>query len=228
MKKWLIAIGVLTILVLGLFSAKGTVQVSADGEHTHCICGTGNLNVGDHTAHTSVTWTAWTETGRLPNYSDLQVGENYFYLANNVSFGGAWQPGKDSGGSPHTNMDGRKLILCLNGKTVQCTGNDRLLSSLAAYTSGTAYWAAGLDITITDCQTTGTMKLTSAANTLTQGGLFWMTADNGSLMRRQPLRSTTETPASWTLRTRTDSRCTAAPSRAARLSVSPLLKPRTA
>lgn len=43
--------------------------------HSHCLCG-GNTDIGDHTAHTDVTWTAWTATDKLPD----MAGNYYLYM----------------------------------------------------------------------------------------------------------------------------------------------------
>ncbi len=136
-------------LTLGLVSA-----ASADGEthSNHCICGA-STNVGDHTPHTDVTWTEWTETNKLP-----ETAGNY-YLKSDVTLTSRWTVSNN-------------INLCLNGKTITQENNN----------TGAIYVDTGKSLTITDCQTT-VGKITHTAgktgSAITNNGTF--TLWNGSI-----------------------------------------------
>ena len=73
--------------------------------HTHCVCG-GSITAGDHSEHTSATWTAWDGT------SDIEYanGVASVYLSDNAARSNVL-----------TVKDGSTLNLCLNGKTLSCS-----------------------------------------------------------------------------------------------------------
>ena len=77
-------------------------------KHIHCICGGAN-DVGDHTTHSDITWTAWTSTDSLPT-----AAGNY-YLVNNVTL--TYDLATTFEWKVKENIN-----LCLNGKTVSTNG----------------------------------------------------------------------------------------------------------
>ena len=87
-----------------LASANGTDGSDA-AAHTHCVCG-GSITAGDHSEHTSATWTAWDGT------SDIEYanGVSSVYLSDNAARSNVL-----------TVKDGSTLNLCLNGKTLSCS-----------------------------------------------------------------------------------------------------------
>ena len=79
----------------------GLVLVKA---HTHFLCGGGECNgVGGHTCQ-AVTFTAWTDSKKLP-----ETKGNY-YLTDNVTLSNTWTP-----------ADG--TVLCLNGHSIKADNN---------------------------------------------------------------------------------------------------------
>lgn len=91
----------------------------AERTHTHCICGktaaaAGSSSIGDHTAHTDITFTAWTDTlaaaqngtGNTAANSLPSVEGNY-YLTSNVTLSSVW-------------WCTGNITICLNGKDIEC------------------------------------------------------------------------------------------------------------
>ena len=93
----------------------------------------------------------------------------YFYLDNEdtagsgvVSISSTWSPFPNS----VTDSEGKKLVICLNGLTVQKTNEGRFASALNN---------ANFDVTFTDCGTTGQIKLyTGNHSTTNQGAVAWL------------------------------------------------------
>ena len=83
--------------------------IAIQAAHTHCICG-GNVNAGDHTAHSDVTYTAWNGTSGI-SYTNNTA---YVYLTGNATLNG------------DLIVDGRTLYLCLNGKTLSSNGEKKI------------------------------------------------------------------------------------------------------
>ena len=77
--------------------------------HEHCICG-GDTAVGDHTAHTSQTFTAWNGTDAI-SYTNNTA---YVYLSQNVTI------------SSNLVVDGTTLYLCLSGNTFASNGSNKI------------------------------------------------------------------------------------------------------
>lgn len=123
MKKKLLGFaGALLALTATFCLAPGGVAL-ADEAHTHCICG-GEVSVGDHTAHTDVTWTAWNDSASLP-----ATAGNY-YLMQNVTLSGTWEVKAD-------------INLCLNGKNITGAAGANVISVVS-----------DASLAITDCQKT--------------------------------------------------------------------------
>ena len=157
--------------------------VKASELHKHCVCGTDDCEAEGHTCDKNVKWTAWTETGRMPRYDELTVGENYFYLAKDITLTDAWTPGKDKSGTVHEDMGGRNINICLNGHTIKSSAY-RMITSLVYYdttkTPSTKY-ATGLRITFTDCaETPGTVQITKTSGT-DQGMFAWLMGTDSEL-----------------------------------------------
>lgn len=113
-------------------------------EHKHFLCG-GDVytEVGDHT-DTNTTFTAWNETDKLPDTAGS------YYLKDNVTLSSTWEPVSGT-------------VLCLNGKTVQASGDFDVIT-------------IGNDVTftLTDCTNNG--KITHADGTTGRGILINGTA----------------------------------------------------
>ena len=77
-------------------------------DHIHCICGGAN-DVGDHSTHSDITWTAWTSTDSLP------TAAGSYYLVNNVTL--TYDLATTFEWKVKENIN-----LCLNGKTVSTNG----------------------------------------------------------------------------------------------------------
>ncbi len=153
-----------------------TITVTVDSFSATCAVTTSKAHSeADHEG-----WTAWEKTDSLPSYKDLAVGDNYFYLTQDVVLTASWQPGRDTD-KVQTDMGGRKLTLCLNGHTVTASSY-RLMTTLA--TSSSPYLhTANVDLTITDCsETPGKLLLKENNNYGTTSGLmFWLNGTNGKL-----------------------------------------------
>ena len=103
----------------------GKCACGATSPHEHCICG-GDIKDGGHSEHKDVSFTAWTETNKLPEAGN-------YYLTGNVTLT-----------EPATVDDA--LNLCLNGHTITINVSSNTDYALAATTTGF--------LTITDCQET--------------------------------------------------------------------------
>ena len=113
-------------------------------EHKHFLCG-GDVctEVGDHT-DTNTTFTAWNETDKLPDTAGS------YYLKDNVTLSSTWEPVSGT-------------VLCLNGKTVQASGDFDVIT-------------IGNDVTftLTDCTNNG--KITHVSGKRGRG--VYMMKDN--------------------------------------------------
>lgn len=200
MKKALGFVAVLLFAAVLAIALPKAETVRADGTHSHCICGltapndtagTGNKDIAPEANHvcSALTWTEWTLTNALPNYSDCTVdGYNCFYLANDVSVS-QWNPMSNVHGSNGTDLTNRvadmgekKIVICFNGHTVQMSSTSRFITSLAEYKNSKATHAANMDITLTDCQTGGGVKAKKDSNAgNNQGNLIWFAGTAGKL-----------------------------------------------
>ena len=67
---------------------------------------------------TEVEWKPWTSGTALPQYDDLEAGDNYYYLTGNVNLAAEWRPGLKSDSTYADGMGGRVIYLNLNGYEV--------------------------------------------------------------------------------------------------------------
>ena len=113
MKKRLLSVLLLVCMVLTLLP---TAALAGDmhehdalpaAAHTHCFCG-GNVNAGDHTSHSNVTYKAWNGTSSI-SYTNNTA---YVYLTNNITLN-----------SSLSLQLGKTLYLCLNGYTLNLEGS---------------------------------------------------------------------------------------------------------
>ena len=189
MKKSLLFTILAAAFAVLLFVGGSHETVQAEGEHTHCVCGTGTLTAGDHTMHDNTqVWQEWTSTTTLPTYGDCTVeGYNYFYLKNNVTFNSttkSWYVGTDGSNPRVADMGNKKIVICFNGKTITTTASGyRIMTAYAGQSNGADYWTANIDITFTDCQGTGEMKPIADATYSygTRGVLFWLSGTKTKL-----------------------------------------------
>ncbi len=139
MKKFkvFLSITVTLCMLIGAMSIM-SLGTAASATHTHCICG-GNTAIGDHTAHTNVTFAEWTATDSLPDTSGNYV------LMNDVTLSGeAYVFGKEV-----------EINLCLNGYTIiQSTNNVGVID------------VKGATLRITDCTGNGTVEGALSKETL--------------------------------------------------------------
>ena len=72
-------------MIAGLVPAVpgGTVHAKAEETHTHCICGTNNLEAGDHTTHSEIEWKGISDLSEITE-------EGYYYLMQDVTIDSAW------------------------------------------------------------------------------------------------------------------------------------------
>ena len=117
--------------------------IAIQAAHTHCICG-GNVNAGDHTAHSDVTYTAWNGTSGI-SYTNNTA---YVYLTGNATLNG------------DLIVDGRTLYLCLNGKTLSSNGEKKVKVRNNAR------------LVLCDCQGGGTIK--GATKNVWGGGCVYL------------------------------------------------------
>ena len=117
--------------------------IAIQAAHTHCICG-GNVNAGDHTAHSDVTYTAWNGTSGI-SYTNNTA---YVYLTGNATISG------------HLTVDGKTLYLCLNGKTLSSNGTAKIQVK------------NGGRLVLCDCQGGGTIK--GATKNVWGGGCVYL------------------------------------------------------
>ena len=117
--------------------------IAIQAAHTHCICG-GNVNAGDHTAHSDVTYTAWNGTSGI-SYTNNTA---YVYLTGNATISG------------HLTVDGKTLYLCLNGKTLSSNGTAKIQVK------------NGGRLVLCDCQGGGTFK--GATKNVWGGGCVYL------------------------------------------------------
>ena len=154
--------------------------------HDHSLSG-GHIPAGtvfrDGTAFTGevVTWQKWSSTTSLPVYGDMAVGNNYYYLENDVTLATAWRIGLESSSASTktyvADMGGRKMFLCLNGHTITNKGSV-FVSSLATTSPNT--YTKNIDITITDCQATaGKVLVTTTTGDLP--AFFWIEGTGSSI-----------------------------------------------
>ena len=108
-------------MVAGLVPAVpgGTVHAKAEGEseqnvtaaenpeHKHCVCGTNDLEAGDHTTHSEIEWKG------LSDLSKIQ-GSGYYYLEKDVTIYSAWNCQND-------------VTLCLNGHSITCNASEDVI-----------------------------------------------------------------------------------------------------
>ncbi len=150
-------------MVAGLVPAVpgGTVHAKAEGEseqnvtaeaHTqHCVCGTSDLEVGDHTTHGNVTWKG------VSSLSDITEDGNY-YLTQSVN--------------PDTTWDcNYNVNLCLNGNNITCNANDNDVIVIDY----------GKTFTLTDCQENAGKITHSESKTgrgICNNGTFYMYGGN--------------------------------------------------
>ena len=125
-------------------SSNKLVLTAKPNEHKHFLCG-GDVctEVGDHT-DTNTTFTAWNETDKLPDTAGS------YYLKDNVTLSSTWEPVSGT-------------VLCLNGKTVQASGDFDVIT-------------IGNDVTftLTDCTNNG--KITHVSGKRGRG--VYMMKDN--------------------------------------------------
>ena len=150
-------------MVAGLVPAVpgGTVHAKAEGEseqnvtaeaHTqHCVCGTSDLEVGDHTTHGNVTWKG------VSSLSDITEDGNY-YLTQSVN--------------PDTTWDcNYNVNLCLNGNNITCNASDNDVIVIDY----------GKTFTLTDCQENAGKITHSESKTgrgICNNGTFYMYGGN--------------------------------------------------
>ena len=113
MKKRLLSVLLLVCMVLTLLPTAAFAEDMHEHDalpaaaHTHCFCG-GNVNAGDHTKHSDVTYTAWNGTSSI-SYTNNTA---YVYLTNNITLDGNLNILGDK------NLGAKTLYLCLNGHTL--------------------------------------------------------------------------------------------------------------
>lgn len=56
---------------------KTAAQTPSEPEHKHCVCGTNNMTVGDHTCDTARTWTGVSDLAEI-------TGSGYYYLTEDI------------------------------------------------------------------------------------------------------------------------------------------------
>lgn len=98
MKK-LVSLLLALILAVGLLP---TTVLADDTPHTHCVCGqaAADAHTAPYLAHNdTVSWTAWTESGALPD------ADGYYYLTQDVTLTQPWAEEVD-------------VKLCLNGHQI--------------------------------------------------------------------------------------------------------------
>ena len=101
------------MLILCVLLTVLTAGALAADTHSHCVCG-GSTEVGDHTSHQDVTWTAWTSVDSLPSTAGA------YYLINDVKISSTWAVDK-------------KIQLCLNGHSITETGNTKRIIEISRY-----------------------------------------------------------------------------------------------
>ena len=112
MKKRLLSVLLLVCMVLTLLPTAAFAEDMHEHDalpaaaHTHCFCG-GNVNAGDHTSHSNVTYKAW--NGTSISYTNNTA---YVYLTNNITLN-----------SFLSLQLGKTLYLCLNGYTLNLEGS---------------------------------------------------------------------------------------------------------
>ncbi len=92
--------------------------------HSHCICN-GSTDIGDHTEHSSVSFTEWTSTSSMP------TTEGNYVLTKDVTIDDGWEPVGNT-------------ILCLNGHTLKYSNSSGTDSVIVVN--------SGVTLTICDCQ----------------------------------------------------------------------------
>ncbi len=121
------------------------VKPQSSGHTDHYLCnGSSCTHLGGHTENAKTTFTAWNETDKLPDTAGS------YYLKDNVTLSSTWEPVSGT-------------VLCLNGKTVQASGDFDVIT-------------IGNDVTftLTDCTNNG--KITHADGTTGRGILINGTA----------------------------------------------------
>lgn len=104
--------------------AEQTAPMQNVEEHSHCVCGN-ELNVGDHTEHSDVTYSPW--NGGDFDYADGDTGAAYLYLIEDVVTGSR-SCNRTDGDGILSIKSGQTLYLCLNGHSLKngLTGNNTI------------------------------------------------------------------------------------------------------
>ena len=121
------------------------------GEHTHCVCGTSDLEAGDHTTHENVTWKG------VSSLSDITEDGNY-YLTQSVNPDTTWECNYN-------------VNLCLNGNNITCNASDNDVIVIDY----------GKTFTLTDCQENAGRITHSESKTgrgICNNGTFYMYGGN--------------------------------------------------
>lgn len=132
-KFFLLLLACISIFALGTISVGAETDNGLTDTHTHCIC-SGINDIGDHTLHEDVTFTAWERNNSLPD----ETGN--YYLTQNVTISSAWEP-----------ADG--TVLCLNGHTIERENSDAMEKSIDSSDSS-IYIPCNVKFTVTDCAET--------------------------------------------------------------------------
>ena len=82
----------------------GTVHAKAEGKHIHCVCGTNNLEAGDHTIHSEIEWKGITDLSEITR-------DGSYYLTKPVTLKATWTCDYN-------------VNLCLNGNSITCDASD--------------------------------------------------------------------------------------------------------
>ena len=83
------------------------VTTAENPEHKHCVCGTNDLEAGDHTTHSEIEWKG------ISDLSKIQ-GSGYYYLEKDVTIYSVWNCQND-------------VTLCLNGHSITCNASEDVI-----------------------------------------------------------------------------------------------------
>ncbi len=100
MKRKIKLLGALISVLITVSVLCGMPMSAFAADHAdHCVCG-GNVNIGDHTSHSPISFESWNSTNSMPNYS------GNFVLTTDVTITKTWIPAEST-------------VLCLNGHTLK-------------------------------------------------------------------------------------------------------------
>ena len=137
--SWLLVLA----MCLTLIPAAAVPVAAAESHSGHCVCGASSCTAED-SYHQHSTPTSWTGITSL----DSIKGDGAYYLGTNITLSQTWTCNYN-------------VVLCLNGKTISCTGDATVIELTSGHT-----------LQITDCHKGSTVGTITGNNTGNKRGII--------------------------------------------------------